>query len=289
MAECRRALLKNSTSMDKIKCSAPILTLNCAKNLEKCLESIRDLSDIVILDGNSTDGTQEVASRYGAKVFPQFDAPEPNRRITDFTAMRKKALEKISEQWMLCIDSDEWADAALIEEIGKIISANTDPKIAYKIPRYPVINGAVKKYYIGAENAQVRLYHLASGIRPNEGKVVHETDFIPDDVEQRMINGAMYTEWPSARELMEKDDYYLGLVKGDLEKGLPKISIAAAIRKTFVNVVKAAKIFVRSLDLYRRHGFKETLPMAYNWRFMRYHFLLAKMVLDIKLNTAKND
>src|SRR5918993_3652383 len=44
-------------------------TLQEAKNLPRCLEHLRWADEVVVVDSHSTDGTQEIADRYGARVL----------------------------------------------------------------------------------------------------------------------------------------------------------------------------------------------------------------------------
>lgn len=68
--------LKHFRYMNKLPTiSAIIPTLNAAKVLELCLESIRkqeypkDLVEIIIADGGSTDGTLKIAKKFHAKIY----------------------------------------------------------------------------------------------------------------------------------------------------------------------------------------------------------------------------
>lgn len=54
--------------------SIVIPTKNNADTIEKCLASIRNLDcpcelEVIIVDGNSTDGTVEIAKKYGCKII----------------------------------------------------------------------------------------------------------------------------------------------------------------------------------------------------------------------------
>ena len=52
----------------KIKCSVPLLTLNSEKTLARCFESVKDFEDILIVDGNSTDTTHDIAKKFGIPI-----------------------------------------------------------------------------------------------------------------------------------------------------------------------------------------------------------------------------
>ena len=51
--------------------SVAIITLNAASQLEECLKSVDFVDDIVVIDAGSTDETQALAMRYGARVIDQ--------------------------------------------------------------------------------------------------------------------------------------------------------------------------------------------------------------------------
>ena len=93
--------------MQKIPCSVPILTLNAEKNLDQCLASLVDFEDVFIVDGNSTDRTHEIAKKYGRPIYKQVDSDEPNVRIKDFSAVRKRAYRRIKSDLRLDLDSEE--------------------------------------------------------------------------------------------------------------------------------------------------------------------------------------
>ena len=56
--------------MDKIPVSVLVTTLNEAENLPRCLSSLQDFDEVVVIDSNSTDGTPEIAKNHGAKLVP---------------------------------------------------------------------------------------------------------------------------------------------------------------------------------------------------------------------------
>ncbi|MEN3009334.1 glycosyltransferase family 2 protein [Pseudothermotoga sp.] len=72
-------------------------------NLPRCLESIKDFVDeIIIVDTGSKDRTVEIARRYTDKIyFFQWN--------NDFSAARNFSLKFPTGEWVLIIDADEEA------------------------------------------------------------------------------------------------------------------------------------------------------------------------------------
>ena len=102
-----------------------MIVRNEAKTLRGCLESVRQaFQEIVIADTGSTDGTQDIAREFGARVF---EIPWQN----DFAAARNRALEGINSGWILSLDADERLDASAVSDIPRLISL---PAAAYQVP-----------------------------------------------------------------------------------------------------------------------------------------------------------
>ena len=81
--------------------SLSMIVRNEEKFLEGCLESVRDVVDeIVIVDTGSTDGTRDIAVRYGATVI---SCDWSN----DFSAARNEGLRNVRGAWVLYLDADE--------------------------------------------------------------------------------------------------------------------------------------------------------------------------------------
>lgn len=72
--------------------------------LERCLESIADLMDeIIIVDTGSTDRTKEIASRYTSKIYDY-------KWINDFSAARNFSFSKATMEYIYTADADEILD-----------------------------------------------------------------------------------------------------------------------------------------------------------------------------------
>lgn len=113
--------------------SAVINVRNEAENLEKCLKSIKNLVDeIVIVDMHSTDNSIEIAKKYGAKIFYY-------RFLKVVEPARNYALSKATGKWILLLDPDEYLGKSLKKELS-YITKRTDVDYV-KIPRKNIILG----------------------------------------------------------------------------------------------------------------------------------------------------
>ncbi len=91
------------------KISATLIVKNEEATLEKCIASLTDIVDeIVVVDTGSTDRTMEIARQFGA-VEGSF------AWIKDFSAARNHALSLASGEWALWIDADEQLDPACFD------------------------------------------------------------------------------------------------------------------------------------------------------------------------------
>jgi len=98
------------------KISAVILTKNEEQNLPRCLEAIRWVDEILILDSESTDGTLAIAKKFGAKVH--------QLPWEGFGKQKQKGIDLAFGEWVLSIDADEVVTPELKEEITSRLSSD---------------------------------------------------------------------------------------------------------------------------------------------------------------------
>ncbi|HSZ31847.1 MAG TPA: glycosyltransferase family 2 protein [Puia sp.] len=92
------------------KLSAVIITLNEEKNIGRCIESIKEIADeILILDSNSTDQTAVIAESMGAVVIKE--------SFRGHIQMKNRAVELAANNYILSLDADEALDPRLILSI----------------------------------------------------------------------------------------------------------------------------------------------------------------------------
>lgn len=109
-----------------MKLSVVLATFNEERNIGSCLKSIQDIaSEIIIVDGSSSDRTVEIAKSMGAKVIIR-----ENPRI--FHINKQIALDEASNTWILQLDADERVSERLAQEIKKVIAMSDQEIVRYQ-------------------------------------------------------------------------------------------------------------------------------------------------------------
>jgi len=92
------------------KCSVVIITYNEEKNIERCLQSVKDIADeIVVIDSFSTDATKAICLNYGVKVI--------QHAFEGYIQQKNYALSQAANTHVLSLDADEAIDDILKQNI----------------------------------------------------------------------------------------------------------------------------------------------------------------------------
>ncbi len=99
-----------------MKISACLVIKNEEEVLSRCLESIKDVADeiIVVHDGPCSDASVDISKKYKAKIFIQ-----PFVGVAE--AHRPFSYEKATGDWILQIDADEYLSDKAKKEISKLV------------------------------------------------------------------------------------------------------------------------------------------------------------------------
>jgi glycosyltransferase involved in cell wall biosynthesis len=108
-----------------IPASVVIITCNEERNIRDALESVKNFSDIVVVDSFSADRTVEICRQYTERVYQQ--------EWKGFARQKQTAVDYAKEAWVLIIDADERVTPELREEIIKTI--HQCPENGFYIPR----------------------------------------------------------------------------------------------------------------------------------------------------------
>ena len=204
--------------------STIVLTKNEEKNIIDCLESLAFSSEIIIVDDNSTDRTEELIQRYkeehkNVKFF--------KRELSeDFAKQREFGIEKTSNEWILFVDADERITKELAEEIGLSIS---DDFGGFLIPRADYMWGKKLKH---GETGNIKLLRLFNKNKGNLKGRVHET-WITKSKVGTLLNPILHYPHPTISEFLQEINFYTDLRSKELfEKG---------VKTNFVKIIIYAK------------------------------------------------
>jgi len=145
--------------------SAVIPVKNEKGKIEKCLDSLRNFADeIVIVDSLGTDGTIEICKSYGAKIVTH------ELEGCNMGKQRNIGIENATGDWILQTESDEIFPPDAAEKIRKTIE-NPGSCVAFRVFRKNFFLGHPLKY-AGARDYMLKIFK--KGEVYYTGESIHE-------------------------------------------------------------------------------------------------------------------
>lgn len=242
--------------MKKASISAVILTKNEERNIRKCLESLKWVDEIIIVDGFSTDKTVEIAKSYGAKIVEhKFEG--------DFGLERNIGNENATSDWILALDADEVIPENTRKEIENILE-NGSEFDAYNVPRL--------QYFLGKPLLYGGRYHsivnfFRKGKAKFEGKVHHLV--LVDGKTGELKNPIEHYPFHTISEYLQKHDRYTNYEAQEMfdkykEGKLPEVKYNLGMRPL--------KLFFKGY--FKKKGYKDgILGLMFSILFSWSHFL----------------
>ena len=140
--------------MKPIPVTVVIPVKNEEKNLPVCLELLKDFTEVVVVDSNSTDRTPEIVEQYGRKLVNfTWNGQFPKKR--NWT-LRNVALRN---EWVLFLDADEFVTEDFKAELARTI-AHTDC-VGFWVNYVNDFMGKVLKH--GAVMPKLPLFRVGAG------------------------------------------------------------------------------------------------------------------------------
>ncbi len=177
--------------------SVILITKNEEANLKDCLESVSFANEIIVVDSQSTDKTQEIAQSFGAKLEITSDWP-------GFGPQKNRALNLATQEWVLSIDADERVTPELKEEILAVISSKNAAN-CYAIPRSSWYCGRFMKHSGWYPDYVDRLFKR--GTAKFSDHLVHER-LLPDGPVAKLENHFLHYSFRDFSQVLKKVDAY---------------------------------------------------------------------------------
>ncbi|MCD7963921.1 MAG: glycosyltransferase family 2 protein [Rikenellaceae bacterium] len=184
--------------MERKKISAVLITYNEEINIERTLESLDFVDEIVILDSYSTDRTVAIASKYTNKIY--------YRKFDDFSSQRNYSLDLATNEWVIVVDADEVVTNELKDEIRALLRV-IDSKSVYSIERNNIFMGRRLKH--GGVNNDYVVRIFPKTIRYKNK--VHEIPSTGDKSVKILKNSMEHHTYKNYRHTLEKYDHYTTL------------------------------------------------------------------------------
>lgn len=133
--------------------SVVLLTLNAARHLRACLDSLAWADEIIALDGGSTDDTITMLSEVPVRIYPQ-PVDVIRAHGGNFDVARNLGFSLATQPWILVVDADEVVSPSLRDEILQVTVYPAS--VAYDIPRVNLFWGRPSR--ILGDDLQRRLF-----------------------------------------------------------------------------------------------------------------------------------
>lgn len=189
-----------------VRISVVIITFNEDRNLARCLDSVKEIADeIIIVDSNSTDNTRSVANSYNARII--------QNEFTGYGRQKNFATQQAANNWILSLDADEALTSELIRSILEF--KNGPGYNVYQMPRLTNYCGKWIRHCGWYPDKQTRLYDRTKG-RWTEQKV-HEYWQSDDKNDKKgMLKGdLLHYSFASISEHVKKIEKYTELAARD--------------------------------------------------------------------------
>ena len=177
--------------------SVNIICKNEEQNIEDCLKSVLWADEIIVVDGESTDKTVEIARKFTDKVYIN--------KWEGFASQRSFALGKSTKDWVLVLDADERCSPELKDEIMAYLNSNNKIYKGFKLPRRNFFLGKWIKHGGWYPGYQFRFFRKDSTIVSD--RLVHEGYVIDGEI-GTMKNDILHYTVQSISEFMHKVNGY---------------------------------------------------------------------------------
>jgi glycosyltransferase involved in cell wall biosynthesis len=186
--------------------SVVIITFNEEKNIGRCLASVKEIADdIVVLDSFSTDKTEEIVKSYGARFVQHvFDG---------HIQQKNRAITHAKYPHVLSLDADEELNATLITEIKRI--KNNFTADGYTMNRLTNYCGKWIRHCGWYPDTKLRLWDSRkgqwTGINPHDMYKLK-----PGSSEEKLRGDILHYSYYTTSDHLKQVDYFTGISAKEL-------------------------------------------------------------------------
>jgi glycosyltransferase involved in cell wall biosynthesis len=235
--------------------SVVIITHNEEENIRECLESVLWADEIIVVDSDSTDRTEEICRACKVNFIK-----EPWK---GFALQKNSAIEKATQNWILSLDADERVTPELRAEITAVMGSN-NTKDGYFIARKNFFLGRWIKRCGWYPDYNLRLFQRGKGLFGI--REVHEAVKL-NGVAGHLESPMEHYTYKSLEDFMSRLDRYSTLAAQELLKGKKTYGILHIVFRPFYTFISMYLLRLGFLEGY--YGFVISVLYAF-YTFLKY-------------------
>jgi glycosyltransferase involved in cell wall biosynthesis len=216
-----------------MKLSVVIITFNEERNIERCLLSVQELADeILVVDSFSKDKTLEICEKYNVRLI--------QNPFEGHIQQKNFAMQQAQFDWILSLDADEALSEELLKSIKHIKTISKQEINLFEMNRLTNYCGAWVKHCGWYPDTKVRLVNRQfakwGGVNPHdklEGSKQEKVAFLKGDI----LHYSYYTKEDHLKQI----EYFSKIAAGELVKQGKNVGqltvylkVAAQFFKSFV-------------------------------------------------------
>jgi glycosyltransferase involved in cell wall biosynthesis len=237
-----------------IPVSVVIVTKDEEENIKDAIESVKDFSEIIVIDSFSSDRTVAICRSYTEKVFQE--------QWQGYARQKQAGINRASLPWVLILDADERVTPDLKSEISHAISDNRHD--GFYLPRKNFFLGRWIRHGGWWPDYTLRLFRKERGFI--EDREVHEKVVVKNRTGYLKHPMEHYTS-RTLSDFLKKMEEYSTLSSRELgKKGHMPGLLSLALRPLFTFV---KMFFIRRGFLDGSYGLILSLLYSY-YTFLKY-------------------
>ncbi len=240
-----------------VKLSVVIITLNEEKNIFRCLDSVSDFADeILVVDSFSTDKTKEICKKHGV-VFIE-------HRFEGHIEQKNYAIDQASNDFVLSLDADEVVSDKLKASI--IEAKNNNSADGYYFNRLTNYCGRFIKHSGWYPDQKLRLWNRKkgrfAGINPHD-----KCELAPGSTLKFLPGDLLHYSYHSISEHVAQYNKFTDIGAREAFKNGKKSNLLIAFYKSFWKFIRDYFFKLGFLDGY--YGFI-ICRLSANATFLKY-------------------
>ena len=240
--------------------SVIIIAKNESENIADCIKSANFADEVVVLDSGSSDNTNAIARKLGAKVF--------NKPWKGYGQHKNLAIQLARHEWIFSLDADERITPALKKEIIKAI--NQSHLNVYDVPRRSLF---VSRFinYSGWQPDRTKRLFIKGSARFSEHQV-HEHLITQHEI-GHLTEPLIHYSYRDFETVLKKINVYSSLGASDLKNRGKKGSLKKALFHAFWAFIRT--YFLRLGFLDGREGLMLAISIAEGtyYRYIKLMYL----------------